>query len=175
MRRRAVEQSRDKLVCEAITEKVIGCAIDVHRVLGPGLLESAYKPCLAYELQHRGVKTRSRVTIPLNYKGVQLECGYRADVIVEDAVLLEIKSVETLLPIHEAQLLSYLRLTNLPVGLLINFNVKLLTKYIVRRANTLPLSAISAISAVKMDFTHDYPPRHLQNLQALYQRRVPAL
>lgn len=134
-------QSRNSLICEAITEKVIGCSIDVHRALGPGLLESAYEACLLYELRQRGLEVRSQVAIPLVYKDVQLDCGYRADLIVEDAVLLEIKSIEALLAIHEAQLISYLRLTKLPVGLLINFNVKLLTKGIVRRANTLsPLS-----------------------------------
>lgn len=129
-------QSTNSLICEAITEKVIGCAIDVHRALGPGLLESAYETCLVYELQQRELKVQSQVPIPLVYKGVKLDCGYRADLIVEAAVLLEIKSIESLLPIHEAQLISYLRLTKLPVGLLINFNVKLLTKGIVRRANT---------------------------------------
>lgn len=130
-------QSTNSLVCEAITEKVIGCAIDVHRALGPGLLESAYESCLVYELQQSQLKVQSQVPIPLVYKSVKLDCGYRADLIVEDAVILEIKSIESLLPIHEAQLISYLRLTKLPVGLLINFNVKLLTKGIVRRANTL--------------------------------------
>ena len=118
-----------------ITEAIIGAAIEVHRALGPGLLESAYVACLAYELMQRGFKVIQQVPLPLEYKGVKLECGYRLDLLVNDAVIIEVKSVESLEPIHEAQLLSYLRLADCKVGLLINFNVKLLKHGIKRLVN----------------------------------------
>src|SRR5690606_7465873 len=101
----------------------IGAAIEVHRELGPGLLESAYEECLCCELSHRNLQFRRQVSLPLRYKEARLDCGYLADVIVEETVLLELKSVETLHSIHEAQLLTYLKITQLRVGLLINFNV----------------------------------------------------
>jgi GxxExxY protein len=109
-----------------ITEKIIGAAIEVHRALGPGLLESAYEACLVYELNERGLKVEAQKPIPLVYKAVSLDCGYRLDVLVEESVIVEIKSIDRIMPIHRAQVISYLRLTGLPVGLLINFNVKLL-------------------------------------------------
>ena len=115
-----------------ITEAIIGAAIEVHRALGPGLLESAYLVCLVYELTQRGFKVLQQVPLPLIYKDVQLDCGYRLDLLVNDAVIVEIKSVEDLAPIHEAQLLSYLKLADCRVGLLINFNVKML-KYGIKR------------------------------------------
>jgi GxxExxY protein len=115
-----------------ITEAIIGAAIEVHRTLGPGLLESAYVACLAYELMQRGYKVMQQVPLPLVYKDVKLDCGYRLDLLINDAVIVEAKSVERLEPIHEAQLLSYLRLIDCKVGLLINFNVKLL-KYGIKR------------------------------------------
>jgi GxxExxY protein len=116
-----------------LTKSVIGAAIEVHRALGPGLLESAYEICLCRELNLRGIQFQRQLPIPLEYKGVELDCGYRSDVIVEDTLLLELKAVDALLPIHEAQLLSYLKLTGLSVGLLINFNVELLKDGIRRR------------------------------------------
>jgi GxxExxY protein len=109
-----------------ITEKIIGAAIAVHRALGPGLLESAYEACLVYELNERRLKVEAQKPVPLVYKSVSLDCGYRLDLLVEDTVIVEIKSIDRIMPIHRAQVISYLRLTGLPVGLLINFNVKLL-------------------------------------------------
>jgi GxxExxY protein len=109
-----------------LTGKIIGAAIDIHRALGPGLLESPYEVCLVYELKLRKLKVESQKSIPLFYKDVILECGYRADLIVEDQVIVEIKSVSNLTAIHEAQLLSYLKLSGCKIGLLINFNVKYL-------------------------------------------------
>jgi GxxExxY protein len=111
----------------------IGAAIEVHRNLGPGLLESAYEECLCHELHLRGLDFKRQVALPLLYKGLKLDCGYKLDLIVQDQVILELKAVDKLLPIHEAQLLTYLRLTGKRVGLLINFNVPLLTQGIIRR------------------------------------------
>jgi len=109
-----------------ITEAVIGAAIEVHRNLGPGLLESAYRECLRYELVERGYDAPKEVPLPLLYKGTKLDCGYRMDLLVNDAVIVEVKSVESLGPIHQAQLLSYLKIVGGKVGLLLNFNVKIL-------------------------------------------------
>jgi GxxExxY protein len=111
------------LVRGELTEAIIGAAIEVHRALGPGLLESAYAACLDYELQSRGLHTEREKPLPLRYKQVNLDCGYRLDLIVERAVVVELKSVERLERIHDAQLLSYLRLSGFRIGLLINFNV----------------------------------------------------
>ena len=116
-----------------LTKSVIGGAIEEHRALGPGLLESAYEICFCRELNLREIRFQRQVPIPLEYEGVKLDCGYRSDVIVEGALLLELKAVDARLPIHEAQLLSYLKLTGLNVGLLINFNVELLRDGIRRR------------------------------------------
>jgi GxxExxY protein len=124
------EMTRD---INELTEVVIGCAIEVHRAVGPGLLESAYEICLCRELSLRNVPFRCQAPLPLSYKGVKLDCGYRADLIVADKVLVEIKSVDQLAPIHEAQLLSYMRLGGLKVGLLINFNERVLTHGIRRK------------------------------------------
>jgi GxxExxY protein len=118
----------------AITEKVIGAAIEVHRALGPGLLESAYEACLAFELNDRGLELERQKELPLAYRGVQLDCGYRLDLVVERRVIVELKSVEELTPLHEAQVLSYLKLSGYPVGLLINFKVRLLTNGLKRFA-----------------------------------------
>jgi len=115
-----------------ITETIIGAAIDVHRALGPGLLESAYQACLAYELIERGRKVEQQKPLPIVYKSVHLDAGYRLDLLIEDKVIVEIKSVDSIAPIHEAQLLSYLRLSEKKVGLIINFNVKVL-RYGIRR------------------------------------------
>ncbi len=109
-----------------LTENIIGGAIEVHQALGPGLLESAYEQCLCHELSLRGIPFRRQVELPVQYKGIKLDCGYRIDVLVEDLVIVELKAVEQLLPIHEAQLLTYLKLRACAVGLLINFNVPLL-------------------------------------------------
>jgi len=109
-----------------LTEIVIGCAIEVHRALGPGLLESAYEICLCRELTLHGIAFERQVAIPVEYKGVKLDCGYRADLIVGGKILVEIKAVDQLAPIQEAQLLSYLKLSVLKVGLLINFNERML-------------------------------------------------
>lgn len=121
------------LVHDGLTEQIIGAAIEVHRHLGPGLLESAYEHCLCRELAQQNLRFERQVAIPLSYKGEVLDCGYRVDVIVEGKVLLELKSIEAIEPIHEAQLLTYLRLTKLRVGLLINLNTQLLKDGIVRR------------------------------------------
>ncbi|MGA7194294.1 MAG: GxxExxY protein [Anaerolineales bacterium] len=118
-----------------ITEGIIGAAIEVHKNLGPGLLESAYQAALAYELTERGFKIEQQKSLPLLYKNIKLEAGYRLDFLVNDKVVVEIKSMEGLAPIHEAQLLSYLRLSNCKVGLLINFNVKLLKQGVKRLVN----------------------------------------
>jgi GxxExxY protein len=114
------------LIQEQLTEQIIGAAIEVHRELGPGLLESAYEECLCHELHLRNLRFHRQVNLPVGYKGLKLDCGYRMDVIVEDLVLIELKSIEQVLPVHEAQLLTYLRLSGKKVGLLINFNVSLL-------------------------------------------------
>jgi GxxExxY protein len=121
------------LLEQQITEPIIGAAIDVHRELGPGLLESAYEECFCHELRLRGLNFQRQVELPVAYKGLKLDCGYRLDVVVEDAVIVELKSIEQISPIHEAQLLTYLRLSGKKVGLLINFNVAVLKNGIVRR------------------------------------------
>jgi GxxExxY protein len=108
---------------DELSKRVIGCAIEVHRTLGPGLLESAHRQCLAHELSLAKIPFRMELPLPIQYKGVLLDCGYRMDVLVDGNLLLELKSVEALLPIHQAQILSYLRLAKIPIGLLINFNV----------------------------------------------------
>ena len=118
-----------------ITENIIGSAIQVHRALGPGLLESAYEACLAFQLNRRGLKVEQQKPLPLVYEGVKLECGYRIDLLVGGSVVVEVKSVEALSPIHEAQVLSYLRLSGCKVALLINFNVVLLKDGIRRFVN----------------------------------------
>ena len=118
-----------------ITEKIIGAAITVHRALGPGLLESAYEACLAYELSKLGLRFEQQKALPVVYQEVRLDCGYRIDFLVEDEVVVELKSVEKSLPIHEAQLLSYLKLARKRVCLLINFNVRMLKNGIKRLIN----------------------------------------
>jgi GxxExxY protein len=118
-----------------ITEKVIGCGIEVHRALGPGLLESAYEHCLCYELSQAGLEFQRQVDLPVVYKSVKLDCGYRMDVVVENTLVLEIKAVERLVPVHEAQLLSYLKLAKKPIGLLLNFHAAVLKNGIKRIRN----------------------------------------
>jgi GxxExxY protein len=109
-----------------IAEKVIGAAIEVHRHLGPGLLESAYDECLCYELSRQGVRFERQVHLPIDYKGLHLDCAYRLDLVVENVLIVELKAIEALLPIHKAQVLTYLRASQKHVGLLINFNVPML-------------------------------------------------
>jgi len=111
---------------DPFTRGIIGAAIEVHRALGPGLLESAYEACLSHELAERGIKHACQVALPVQYKGATVEAGYRIDLLVEERVLVELKSVAALEPIHEAQTLTYLRLSGLSVGLLINFNTRIL-------------------------------------------------
>ena len=116
-----------------LTYEIIGAAIEVHRTLGPGLLESSYRECLCRELSLRNIEFQRERGLPVQYKGIQLACGYRLDVLVADVVVVEIKAVEALSPIHDAQLLTYLRLGGWEVGLLINFNVVVLKDGIRRR------------------------------------------
>jgi GxxExxY protein len=106
-----------------LSRSVIGCAIEVHRNLGPGLLESTYRQCLAYELSRAAIPFQMEVALPVRYKDVLLDCAYRMDLLVRGELIVEIKSVEALLPIHQAQILTYMRLANVPVELLVNFNV----------------------------------------------------
>lgn len=120
---------------DQITEKIIGSAIAVHKALGPGLLESAYEECLCFELAEAGLEFKRQVALPVVYKGVKLDCGYRMDVVVEESVIIEIKAVERIVPVHEAQLLSYLKLAGIKVGLLLNFHVPVLKSGIKRIVN----------------------------------------
>ncbi len=124
---------RVELIEADLTGEVIGAAVSVHRELGPGLLESTYEACMCHELELRGIPFRCQVVLPVEYKGCHLDCGYRIDLIVDNRVIVELKSVEGLSAIHESQLLTYLRLSRIRVGLLINFNVPILRKGIVRR------------------------------------------
>ena len=119
-------QAKRGLYQEQLTGQIIGAAIEVHRQLGPGLLESTYQACLCHELELRGILYECQKPLPLEYKGIKLECGYRIDLLVADSVIVEIKSVEALAPIHEAQLLTYLKLTGIKIGFLPNFNVVVL-------------------------------------------------
>jgi GxxExxY protein len=121
-----------------ITDNIIGAAIEVHRSLGPGLLESAYEACLVFELVQHGLKVEQQKPLPVVYREVKLDCGYRLDLLVEGEVIVEIKAVDRLAPIHEAQLLSYLKLSGCKVGLLINFNVKILKHGFRRLVNNFP-------------------------------------
>ncbi len=111
---------------DPLSQKVIGLAIEVHRGLGPGLLESAYEACLCYELKINDISFRRQVPLPVVYKSIKLDCGYRMDIVVEDKLIVELKAVEKLLPVHEAQLLTYLTLSGLRTGLLMNFNTPVL-------------------------------------------------
>ena len=122
-----------ELLERELTEAIIGAAIEVHRVLGPGCLESTYEACLRHELQLRGIEAVKQKRLPIVYKGLAVEEAYRLDPLVADTVIVELKCVDTILPIHEAQLLTYLKLSGKTVGLLINFNVSVLKKGIVRR------------------------------------------
>ena len=115
-----------KLIHKALTEQIIGAAIEVHKAIGPGLLESVYQECMCHEMSLRKLHFQREVKVPVIYKGVALDCGYRLDMIVEDTVILELKSADRIIPVYEAQLLTYLKLLNKPVGFIINFNVPIL-------------------------------------------------
>jgi GxxExxY protein len=119
-----------------LTKVIIGAAIRVHQTLGPGLLESAYEACLAFELLENKLRIERQKPLPLIYRTVKLDCGYRLDLLVEERIVVEIKSIDCLLPIHTAQLLSYLKLSGCKVGLIINFNVHVLTHGVKRVINT---------------------------------------
>jgi GxxExxY protein len=121
----AVRETERKRLNE-LSAKVIGLCIEVHRETGAGLLESAYEECLAYELSRNGLRFERQKEMPLRYKDVLLDCGYRLDFLIEDALIIELKAVDKVLPIHQAQLLTYLKLSQKPLGLLINFNVPML-------------------------------------------------
>jgi GxxExxY protein len=120
-----------------VSHQVIGACMEVHRQLGPGLLESTYEECVCHELGLKGMQFERQKVLPVVYKGVKLDCGYRLDVVVERCVILELKAIETLLPVHEAQILTYLKLSGLSLGLLINFNVPVLKQGIRRLVNNL--------------------------------------
>ncbi|NIP98411.1 MAG: GxxExxY protein [Akkermansiaceae bacterium] len=111
---------------DELSNRVLGCALEVHRTLGPGLLESAYEQCLAYELKQSGMRFQLQVPLPVEYKAVHVDCGYRIDLLVEDQLIVELKAVEALTPIHQAQLLTYMKLSMIRIGLLINFNTRML-------------------------------------------------
>jgi GxxExxY protein len=115
-----------KMQFDELSNRVIGCAIEVHRLLGPGLLESTYEQCLARELNIAGLGFKLQWPLPVEYKGTRLDCGYRVDILVEDRLIVELKAVEHVLGIHQAQLLTYMRLAGIQTGLLINFNVAFL-------------------------------------------------
>lgn len=126
-------ETKPGLMHADLTDHVIGAAIEVHRQLGPGLLESAYESCLAHELRNLGVPVRTQVKTPVRYKDTLIDCGYRLDMLIDGSVIVELKAVEKLQPIHEAQLMTYLRLSGLRVSLMINFNVVRLKDGLVRR------------------------------------------
>ena len=127
MNHRDTEAQRDLL-----TERVIGAAIEVHRELGPGLLESAYQICLCHELKLKNIGYKSEVSLPVEYKGIKLDCGYRMDLVVENQLIVELKTAERILPVHEAQLLTYMKLANIGKGLLLNFHAPVLKQGIKR-------------------------------------------
>jgi GxxExxY protein len=120
-----------------LSSKIIGAAIEVHRILGPGLLESAYEECICYELELRRIKFERQKALPVIYKGKRLDCGYRLDIVIENRIITELKSIEKIEPIHKAQLLSYLKLSGQKLGLLLNFNVSVMKDGIVRLVNHL--------------------------------------
>ncbi|OGP84450.1 MAG: GxxExxY protein [Deltaproteobacteria bacterium RBG_16_54_11] len=109
---------------DALSNRVIGCAIEVHKNLGPGLLESTYEQCLAHELSVADIPFKLQFSLPVEYKGTKLDCGYRVDLLVDNKIIVELKSIDRILPIHEAQLLTYMKLADVSIGLLMNFNVK---------------------------------------------------
>ena len=117
---------------EQLSKEIIGCAIEVHKNIGPGMLESAYEECLAYELKQKGLNFERQKPVPVHYKEIKLDCGYRIDLLVEKLIILELKSIDSLSKIHTAQILTYMRFANIKTGLLINFNVTVLKNGIKR-------------------------------------------
>jgi GxxExxY protein len=136
-----------------LTEQIIGAAIEVHRNTGPGLMESVYEECLCYELSQLGLAFQRQVHLPLSYKGIKLDCGFKMDLLVEALVVLELKTVDQLLPVHPAQLLTYLKLSGKKVGLLINFNESVLTKGLKRLVNHFKEPSIEPITSAPSAFS----------------------
>lgn len=130
-------ERKDVIFENDLSKKIIGAAIEVHKILGPGLLESTYEKCLCRELELKGLCIEIQKSLPVEYKGIKIDSGYRLDLVVENSVIVELKSVEKILPIHEAQLLTYLKLTGLKLGLIINFNVPVLKNGLKRIVNKL--------------------------------------
>jgi GxxExxY protein len=150
-----------------VTNAIIGAAIEVHRHLGPGLLESAYEECLCYELSEARLSFLRQVPIPVQYKGIKLDCDFRLDLLVENAVIIEIKTVDRLVPVHTAQLLTYLKATNKPLGLLINFNVPILKQGIKRVSNHYVQPArVNSVSVISASEPSPQPLRLSQRLRA---------
>jgi GxxExxY protein len=149
-----------------LTDKIIGAAIEVHRRLGPGLLEAVYEECLCYELSQAGLKFQRQMHLPITYKGIKFESAYKMDLVVEDAIVIEIKAIEEMLPVHSAQLLTYLKSSNKRVGLLINFNVPILKNGLKRIVNhyagprpTPNVSAPSAFESLTLPSSPHLSPR----------------
>ncbi len=117
-------EGKQKMEFDELSNRVIGCAIEVHRNLGPGLLESTYEQCFAHELKMSGMPFKLQYQLPVRYKDIKIDCGYRIDVLVDNSIIIELKSVNKILPIHQAQLLTYMKLSGISIGLLMNFNVK---------------------------------------------------
>ena len=134
---------------DGITDQIIGAAIEVQRETGPGLLQSAYEECLCYELSQLRLRFQRQVPLPVIYKGIKLDCGYKMDLLVEDTVIVELKTVEQLIPVHSAQLLTYLKISGKPVGLLMNFNEAVLRKGLKRLVNDFLEPRRLGVSAVK--------------------------
>ena len=134
---------------EAVAKDIVDAAIKVHKEFGPGLLESAYQQCLAYELRERGRNVLTEITLPIIYSGRQIDAGYRLDMLIDDLIIIENKTVETILPIHIAQLLTYLKLKDCKLGFLLNWNVKLMKNEIMRVANGLPQNVPPSNSSLK--------------------------
>jgi GxxExxY protein len=147
---RGAAETRSELLHKELTERIIGAAIEVHRLLGPGLLESAYEECSCHELHLRGIAFKKQVPLPVEYKGVKLDCGYRIDVPVADAVIVELKCVDKLALVHDAQLLTYMKLTGTTVGLIFNFHTDVLTRSgAIRKALSQP-SALRASATPRL-------------------------
>ena len=150
-----------------LTEQIIGAAIEVHRLTGPGLMESAYEACLCYELSQRGLQFRRQVELPVRYKGINLDCGFRMDLLVEDAIVVELKTVDRLLAIHSAQLLTYLKLSGKKLGLLMNFNEPILTKGLKRLINHFPEPETPSPATLKIALPAD--PRQIPSAPSALQ------
>jgi GxxExxY protein len=162
------------VVENVLTDRIIGCAIEVHRHLGPGLLESVYEECLCYELSQLGLRFERQVHLPVTYKGIKLDCGHILDLVVENAVVVELKSIEDLAPVHHAQLLTYLKSSNKKVGLLINFNVPILKNGLKRVVNCYTGPAVTPqTSAVSAFETLQSSPRLPPRLRVSASNRSP--